>query len=33
VRFNQAAVREMHRQVGDLVIDAEGIAERGFCAI
>lgn len=30
VRFNQAAVREMHRQVGDLVINAEGLAERGL---
>jgi len=29
VRVNQAAVREMHRQVGDLVINAEGLAERG----
>jgi putative pyruvate formate lyase activating enzyme len=30
VRCNQAAVQEMHRQVGDLVINAEGIAERGL---
>jgi putative pyruvate formate lyase activating enzyme len=30
VRFNQAAVREMHRQVGDLVTDEEGIARRGL---
>ena len=30
VRFNQAAVREMHRQVGDLVFNAEGLAERGL---
>lgn len=30
VRFNQAAVREMHRQVGDLVINAEGLAVRGL---
>ncbi len=30
VRVNQAAVREMHRQVGDLVINAEGVAERGL---
>ena len=30
VRFNQAAVREIHRQVGDLVINAEGLAERGL---
>jgi putative pyruvate formate lyase activating enzyme len=27
---NQAAVREMHRQVGDLVLDGEGIACRGL---
>jgi len=27
---NQAAVREMHRQVGDLVLDSEGIALRGL---
>ncbi len=30
VRVNQAAVREMHRQVGDLAIDAAGLAERGL---
>ncbi len=30
VRVNQAALREMHRQVGDLVINAEGLAERGL---
>jgi len=30
VNVNQAAVREMHRQVGDLVINAEGLAERGL---
>jgi len=30
VRVNQAAVREMHRQVGDLAINAEGLAERGL---
>ena len=30
VRLNQAAVREMHRQVGDLVINDEGVAERGL---
>jgi putative pyruvate formate lyase activating enzyme len=30
VRVSQAAVREMHRQVGDLVINAEGLAERGL---
>lgn len=28
--INQAAVREMHRQVGDLVIDEHGIARRGL---
>ena len=28
--FNQAAVKEMHRQVGDLVLDADGIARRGL---
>ena len=27
---NQAAVREMHRQVGDLALDADGIATRGL---
>ncbi len=27
---NQAAVREMHRQVGDLVLDRQGIARRGL---
>jgi putative pyruvate formate lyase activating enzyme len=26
----RAALKEMHRQVGDLVIDAEGIAQRGI---
>jgi putative pyruvate formate lyase activating enzyme len=30
VRVNRAAVREMHRQVGDLTISAEGLAERGL---
>ncbi len=30
VRVNQAAVREMRRQVGDLVIDPEGLAKRGL---
>jgi putative pyruvate formate lyase activating enzyme len=30
VEVNQAAVREMHRQVGDLVMDAQGIAQRGL---
>ncbi len=28
--INQAAVREMHRQVGELRIDADGIAQRGL---
>lgn len=27
---NQAAVREMHRQVGDLVVDSTGVAKRGL---
>lgn len=27
---NQAAIREMHRQVGDLVIDERGLARRGL---
>ncbi len=27
---NRAAVREMHRQVGDLVVDEQGIAKRGL---
>jgi putative pyruvate formate lyase activating enzyme len=30
VRISQAAVREMHRQVGDLVLDDDGIARRGL---
>ncbi len=30
VEFNQAAVKEMHRQVGDLVLGADGIARRGL---
>ena len=30
VEVNQAAVREMHRQVGDLQLDARGIAHRGL---
>jgi len=30
VRVNRAAVSEMHRQVGDLRIDAAGLAERGL---
>jgi len=29
-RMNQAAVREMHRQVGDLRIDEYGVAQRGL---
>ena len=29
-KHNQAAVREMHRQVGDLVMDEHGIARRGL---
>jgi putative pyruvate formate lyase activating enzyme len=29
-RHNQRAVREMHRQVGDLIIDPGGIARRGL---
>jgi putative pyruvate formate lyase activating enzyme len=29
-RINQAAVREMHRQVGDLTMDERGIAQRGL---
>jgi putative pyruvate formate lyase activating enzyme len=29
-QVNQAAVREMHRQVGDLVVDAHGLARRGL---
>lgn len=28
--INQAAVREMHRQVGDLLMDENGIAQRGI---
>ena len=27
---NRPAIREMHRQVGDLVVDAEGVAVRGL---
>lgn len=27
---NRAAVREMHRQVGDLVVDSSGVAQRGL---
>jgi len=30
VTVNRAALREMHRQVGDLVIDPDGIARRGL---
>jgi putative pyruvate formate lyase activating enzyme len=30
VAINQAAVREMHRQVGDLAVDTEGVAQRGL---
>jgi putative pyruvate formate lyase activating enzyme len=30
VEVNQAALREMHRQVGDLVLDARGVARRGL---
>ena len=30
VRHNQAVVREMHRQVGDLVLDEDGVAQRGL---
>ncbi len=30
VRFNRAAVREMHRQVGDLQVDEDGLALRGL---
>jgi putative pyruvate formate lyase activating enzyme len=30
VEVNQAAVREMHRQVGDLILDADGLAQRGL---
>jgi putative pyruvate formate lyase activating enzyme len=29
-QVNQAAVTEMHRQVGDLVLDGQGIAQRGL---
>jgi putative pyruvate formate lyase activating enzyme len=28
--INQAAVKEMHRQVGDLVLDEHGVAQRGL---
>jgi putative pyruvate formate lyase activating enzyme len=30
VAVNRAAVREMHRQVGDLALDAKGVARRGL---
>jgi putative pyruvate formate lyase activating enzyme len=30
VAVNRAAVREMHRQVGDLVVDEDGVARRGL---
>ena len=30
VAVNRAAVKEMHRQVGDLVLDGKGIAQRGL---
>ncbi len=30
VEVNEAAIREMHRQVGDLIIDESGIAQRGL---
>jgi putative pyruvate formate lyase activating enzyme len=30
VAVNRAAVREMHRQVGDLIIDQDGLARRGL---
>lgn len=30
VEVNQAAVRKKHRQVGDLLMDADGIAVRGL---
>ena len=30
VAHNRAAVKEMHRQVGDLVLDEEGVARRGL---
>lgn len=29
-QINQAAVKEMHRQVGDLIIDDKGVAQRGL---
>ncbi len=30
VKFNHAAVKEMHRQVGDLTFDEDGLARRGL---
>jgi putative pyruvate formate lyase activating enzyme len=30
VEINRSAIREMHRQVGDLALDEEGIAKRGL---
>jgi putative pyruvate formate lyase activating enzyme len=30
VEINRAAVREMYRQVGDLVLDGHGVARRGL---
>jgi len=30
VEYNRTAVKEMHRQVGDLVLDEHGIAQRGL---
>jgi putative pyruvate formate lyase activating enzyme len=30
VEVNRSALREMHRQVGDLVLDEQGIAQRGL---
>ncbi len=30
VRYNRAALSEMHRQVGDLVLDGDGLARRGL---
>jgi putative pyruvate formate lyase activating enzyme len=30
VEANRAAVKEMHRQVGDLILDEHGIAQRGL---
>lgn len=30
VEVNRSAVREMHRQVGDLVLDDDGVAQRGL---